>query len=108
MIDKITLPNDPLSLDNSSPTELRPAKIKDYIAIARPDNWIKNLFMVPGMLFALSVFHTPFNSQLILKIVLGLISICLVASANYVINEYLDAGFDKYHPLKNKRSSVVF
>jgi len=107
MIDKITLPNDPLSSDNTSQTELRPAKIKEYIAIARPDNWVKNLFMVPGMLFALSIFHTPFNGALIFKIVFGLISICLVASANYVINEYLDASFDKFHPLKNKRSSVV-
>lgn len=63
--------------------------------------------MVPGMMFALSIFHTPFSPLLLLKIVFGIISICLVASANYVINEYLDAEYDKYHPLKNKRSSVV-
>lgn len=107
MIDRIILPDDPLSSDNSSPKELKQASIKEYIAIARPDNWVKNLFMFPGMLFALSIFHTPFNSGLVIKILLGLASICLVASANYVINEYLDAGFDKYHPLKNKRSSVV-
>ncbi|MBC8986435.1 UbiA prenyltransferase family protein [Pedobacter sp. N36a] len=83
------------------------ATLQDYIAIARPDNWVKNLFMVPGMLFALSVFHTPFEAALLFKIVIGIISICLVASANYVINEYLDAGFDQFHPLKKKRSSVV-
>ncbi|MGI4733770.1 MAG: UbiA family prenyltransferase [Janthinobacterium lividum] len=41
------------------------------------------------------------------KLVLGLVSTCLVASANYVINEYLDAEFDKFHPLKQKRTSVV-
>lgn len=83
------------------------ATLTDYIAIARPDNWVKNLFMVPGMLFALSIFHTPFNAELLFKIVIGIVSICLVASANYVINEYLDAGFDQFHPLKKKRSSVV-
>ena len=83
------------------------ATLKDYIAIARPDNWIKNIFMVPGMMFALSIFHTPFSTELLLKILFGLTSICLVASANYVINEYLDSGNDKYHPLKNKRSAVV-
>lgn len=93
----------------SLPTETipKPAKLAEYIAIARPDNWVKNVFMVPGMLFALSIFHTPFTSVLASKIVLGIVSICLVASANYVINEYLDKGFDKYHPLKKKRSSVV-
>jgi len=86
---------------------IKPAKLQEYIAIARPDNWVKNAFMVPGMLFALSIFKTPFSSELIYKIILGIISICLVASANYVINEYLDKGFDKFHPLKNKRSAVV-
>lgn len=83
------------------------ATLQNYIAIARPDNWVQNLFMVPGMLFALSIFHTPFDAALLFKIVIGIISICLVASANYVINEYLDAGFDQFHPLKKKRSSVV-
>ncbi|TKC59259.1 prenyltransferase [Pedobacter hiemivivus] len=83
------------------------AKLRDYIAIARPDNWVKNLFMVPGMLFALSIFHTPMDLFLVSKIILGIVSICLIASANYVINEYLDARFDRYHPLKKKRSAVV-
>ena len=63
--------------------------------------------MVPGMLFALSVFHTAFTTNLLSRIILGIISICLIASANYVINEYLDKSFDKFHPLKNRRSSVV-
>lgn len=107
MTDKFTLPDDSFSSDESDATEMRPASIKEYVAIARPDNWIKNLFMFPGMLFALSIFHTPFTLDLIIKIIIGLMSICLIASANYVINEYLDAGFDKYHPLKNNRSSVI-
>lgn len=83
------------------------AVLSDYVAIARPDNWIKNAFMIPGMLFALSVFHTPLDQQLLFKIVTGIISTCLVASANYVINEYLDVNFDKFHPLKKSRSLVV-
>lgn len=83
------------------------AGVRHYIAIARPDNWIKNIFMFPGMLFALSIFHTEFNNALLIKIICGLISMCLIASANYVINEYLDAEFDRFHPLKKKRSSVV-
>lgn len=83
------------------------AKLMEYISVARPDNWVKNVFMVPGMLFSLSVFHTSFTSTLLIKIFFGLISFCLVASANYVINEYLDKGFDKFHPLKKDRSSVV-
>ena len=84
-----------------------PAGVKDYVAIARPDNWIKNVFMLPGMLFAYAYFQTPLDSSLITKFIIGIISTCLIASANYVINEYLDAEFDKFHPLKKKRTAVV-
>lgn len=106
MIENSTISQSLLSEENYIDLPL-PAKFKEYVAIARPDNWVKNVFMVPGMLFALSIFHTEFTVDLLTKIILGVVSICLVASANYVINEYLDKGFDKYHPLKNKRSSVV-
>jgi len=86
---------------------LIPASFKDYVAIARPDNWAKNVFMVPGMLFAFIVYQVPIDLNLIYRIIIGVASTCLVASANYVINEYLDAEFDKFHPLKKKRTSVV-
>jgi decaprenyl-phosphate phosphoribosyltransferase len=106
MIEKITV-NKPFMSSSEQPQVLRPATLKEYIAVIRPDNWVKNVFMVPGMLFALSVFHTPFTGSLGIKILVGVISICLIASANYVINEYLDKSFDKFHPLKKNRSSVV-
>lgn len=84
------------------------AGLKNYIALARPDSWVKNIFMVPGMLFALSVFKTPVDGHLFFKIIVGIIGTCFIASANYVINEYLDADFDRFHPLKKNRSSVVY
>ena len=76
------------------------AGIKDYVAIIRPDYWVKNIFIIPGILFAIAVYHVPITGTLLLKILIGFISTCMVASANYVINEYLDAEFDKFHPLK--------
>jgi decaprenyl-phosphate phosphoribosyltransferase len=83
------------------------AGIKDYIAIIRPDYWMKNIFIIPGILFAIAVYDVSLTSTLFLKILIGFVSTCLVASANYVINEYLDAAFDKYHPIKKERTSVV-
>jgi len=106
MIEKIAVNEPFIPGDGHSPV-LKPATLKEYIAVIRPDNWVKNVFMVPGMLFALSIFHTPFTLSLGVKILVGVISICLIASANYVINEYLDKSFDKYHPLKKNRSSVI-
>jgi len=106
MIEKITVEESFLPMDRQS-LVLKPATLKEYIAVIRPDNWVKNVFMIPGMLFALSIFHTPFSLDLCVKIVVGIVSICFIASANYVINEYLDKSFDKFHPLKKNRSSVV-
>jgi decaprenyl-phosphate phosphoribosyltransferase len=106
MIDKIAV-NQSSAPDDKLTEQIRPASLREYIAVIRPDNWIKNVFMIPGMAFALSIFDTPFSTGLVFKIVIGIISICLIASANYVINEYLDKSFDKFHPLKKNRSSVV-
>lgn len=82
------------------------ATFKDYVRIARPDNWVKNVFMAPGILFAFAYFTTPFTTELGLKIIIGFLSTCLIASANYVINEYLDIEFDKFHPVKKTRSLI--
>ncbi|GHA56734.1 UbiA family prenyltransferase [Pontibacter akesuensis] len=90
----------------ASPKAL-PASLADYVAIARPDNWVKNVFMFPGMLFAYVLYQTPLDMTLLARILVAIGSTCLIASANYVINEYLDAEFDRFHPLKNKRTSVV-
>lgn len=81
--------------------------LKDYIAIARPDHWFKNIFMVPGMLFAMLYFQVTFTIELLVAVIVGVVSTCLIASANYVINEWLDAEFDKFHPVKKMRPSVT-
>jgi 4-hydroxybenzoate polyprenyltransferase len=78
----------------------------EYIKIARPDHWFKNVFMLPGTALALVIFPNR-HEHLFFQLLLGLISACLIASANYVINEYLDAEFDKFHPLKKNRPSAV-
>lgn len=74
-----------------------------YISIARPDHWFKNVFMLGGVVLA--AFYSPeaIAQFPIMGLVLGLISVCLVASSNYVINEVLDAPTDRSHPTKHKR-----
>jgi 4-hydroxybenzoate polyprenyltransferase len=41
-----------------------------------------------------------------LLLTLGFISAAAIASANYVINEWLDREFDRFHPTKSKRTAV--
>ena len=80
--------------------------IKEYIRIARIDHWFKNIFMLPGI--ALAMILTDVSaSNAIVPIIIGILSTCFVASANYVINEWLDAEFDRHHPLKKHRPSAT-
>lgn len=81
--------------------------MKNYIKIARPDHWIKNLFIVPGIAIAFLLTGIPEIGSLVIKFVVGFIATCFIASANYVINEWLDAEFDKYHPTKKHRPVVA-
>lgn len=80
--------------------------IKNYIKIARPDHWIKNVFIFPGIVFAFILTGMPADYAWVGRLVLGFIATCFVASANYSINEWLDAEFDKYHPTKKHRPVV--
>jgi decaprenyl-phosphate phosphoribosyltransferase len=78
---------------------------RPYLRIARVDHWVKNIFMLPGIAVGL-LFVRPPVDVLAWNVVVGLISLCLVASANYTINEYLDAEFDRFHPIKKSRAGA--
>ena len=80
--------------------------MQKYIKIMRLDHWIKQLFILPGFVAAIFLTHTQFTAGVFLKLFLGFFATCFIASANYVINEWLDAEFDKYHPTKKYRSVV--
>ena len=79
-----------------------------YVKIARFDHWFKNIFVIPGFVFALALVpqnDIP-NVHLWVKLIVGLLAIGFIASANYTINEYLDSDFDKHHPVKKNRPGV--
>jgi len=83
-----------------------PATATDYIAILRVDHWFKNIFMLPGLALALIVKPTVDFYSLVTPFAIGLLSVCMIVSANYSINEYLDAEFDRHHPLKKARPAA--
>jgi 4-hydroxybenzoate polyprenyltransferase len=74
-----------------------------HIQIARIDHWFKNVFVFPGLIAAIGVDAARATDGLWMRILVGLASICLVASSNYVINEVLDAPSDRSHPVKRHR-----
>jgi 4-hydroxybenzoate polyprenyltransferase len=81
--------------------------LRDYISLARPDHWFKNVFMVPGIVLAWIACGQPALLPLLPLIGLGFVSACLIASSNYTINEWLDAEEDRQHPEKKLRPAAA-
>ncbi len=77
--------------------------LNPYIAIARPDHWIKNIFVVPGIIIAYFFYPGIWRQHHLFGIIGGIFAVCLVASSNYVLNELLDAERDRHHPVKKQR-----
>lgn len=90
--------------DQAPPASLAPRpSLRGHIAIARVDHWFKNVFVIPGIIAAISVDPRHVAPHLAARTALGLLSVCLVASSNYVVNEVLDAPSDRAHPVKFAR-----
>ena len=82
-------------------------RLRAHLAIARLDHSIKNLFVLPGIIVPLSVDPSLIHQHgLALRLVIAFISITLVACSNYVVNEVLDAPFDRLHPIKKNRPAA--
>lgn len=77
--------------------------LQGHLEICRFDHWIKNVFILPGLLIAMSIYPQSINAGLFASILIGFLAAGLVASSNYVINEILDAPFDALHPTKCQR-----
>jgi len=83
---------------------LEKATFYDYISIARFDHCIKHVFILPGVILACLL--RGMDQFEIKNIALGILTAMSIASANYVINEWLDRESDRFHPIKSKRASV--
>jgi decaprenyl-phosphate phosphoribosyltransferase len=82
-------------------------RLKAHLAIMRLDHSIKNLFVIPGIIVPLSVLRTPLLApELVRNVLVGFVATTLIACSNYVLNEVLDAPFDRLHPIKQSRPAA--
>lgn len=82
----------------------------NYFKILRVGHWPKQIFLIPGFIYALYFTEVSeinlTNYQIFFNILFCTFIVNFASSANYCINEFLDAKYDKYHPLKKNRPFV--
>lgn len=70
-----------------------------YIKLMRLPQWIKNSILFAGLIFSKKVFEVPSFTRVLIAFLL----FSLVASCQYVFNDFLDRNEDAKHPEKKFR-----
>ena len=69
--------------------------MKDLLALARPAQWTKNVFVYAPLLFSARLFEREGFSNACV----ALLCFCAASSAAYVFNDFVDRERDRLHPL---------
>jgi len=80
-------------------TETHYNKTWAFWVALRPQQWVKNAFVVAPLLFSRQ-FH---DAAMCFKTLLALVAFCAASSAVYVINDLCDRPEDRNHPVKKNR-----
>lgn len=73
--------------------------IRDWLKLLRPYQWTKNLLVATALLAS----HRLLDAALWTPMLLVFLSFCALASAVYVLNDWLDRAADRLHPDKQHR-----
>lgn len=76
-----------------------PSKIKNYITLMRPRQYLKNIFIFAPLFFAMPID----NPEVLIHSVIAFIVFSIMASAVYIFNDYCDIENDRLHPKKKFR-----
>lgn len=81
--------------------------MSQWIALARPRQWVKNLLLFAALLFTAGDGWTPSDPgswlPLALRAALGFLVFCALSSGGYFLNDAHDAEADRAHPRKRER-----
>ena len=74
-------------------------RVRGVIRTVRPNQWVKNLFVLAPVVFAKHLTHPS-----IIKSAIGAFGVfCLLAGAVYTMNDIVDVEADRAHPVKRYR-----
>jgi 4-hydroxybenzoate polyprenyltransferase len=74
-------------------------KLRYFIQLLRPRQWIKNLFLFAALLFSRNIDKLPY----ILEAFYAFLCFCAASSTVYIFNDMLDIEKDRKHPRKRER-----
>ena len=75
------------------------AKLNGFLKLARPKQWIKNLFVFAALVFA----GHAFEEEYLQKTTLAFLLFCLISACVYILNDVVDINKDRAHPKKRTR-----
>ncbi|MDQ2085624.1 decaprenyl-phosphate phosphoribosyltransferase [Herbivorax sp. ANBcel31] len=75
------------------------AKLRGFVKLARPKQWIKNLFVFAALIFSGHVFEWDYLQ----KAALAFLFFCLISACVYILNDVVDVNKDRFHPKKKTR-----
>ena len=70
-----------------------------FVKVARPKQWVKNLFVLAAPVFG----HSAAVDGALANTLLAFLAFCLASSAVYCANDVVDAPADRLHPDKRRR-----
>jgi 4-hydroxybenzoate polyprenyltransferase len=73
--------------------------IRPYLKLARPQQWVKNGFVLPGLIFG----HALGDPDKVAAALTATAAFCLMSSAVYAMNDCFDRDRDREHPDKRNR-----
>lgn len=72
---------------------------KNIISLMRPEQWLKNIFVLMPLFFDGQLM----NPEKLMHCIVAFIAFCFAASGVYCLNDIYDADADRIHPVKCKR-----
>lgn len=100
--------SEPPSSEEAPESSLRPTprtqgpwpwRVGGILAMLRPHQWVKNVFVLAPVVFAKEIFET----DLLLRAASAFGLFCLIAGSVYALNDLGDVEADRLHPVKRFR-----
>lgn len=93
-------------INEPSPSIPLGRRLLAHIQILRLDHCIKQIFILPGVVLGIAISGRRVDREFVWSFLIGMLAATLISSSNYVLNEMLDAPFDRLHPTKCSRPAA--